>query len=322
MIMVARRAVCLALLLAGLPAAALAEDYPVRPVRIIVGFAAGASADITARVLAQKLGASLGQQFVVENRAGAGSNLATEFVVRAPKDGYTLLLGTVANTINTTLSPNLSFDFANDLAPVALVATVPNLLVVHPSTGVADVPDLVRLAKTKPGEIFFGSSGVGTSPHLSGELFNEMAGVKLVHVPYQGSAQAVTDLLAGRISVMFSPASTVLAHVQEGKLKALASTQDKRAGIAPDLATMSEAGLAGFDTGVWFGLLAPAGTPSDVTGKLNRAINEALQSGDVLAPLRAQGIDPLGGSAEEFARYIDSETRKWAAVARSAGLKK
>ena len=323
MFALSRRAFCLAgLIVSVCHWGAGAEDYPARPVRIIVGFAAGASADITARVLAQKLGTTLGQQFVVENRAGAGSNLATEFVARAQKDGYTLLLGTVANTINATLSANLSFDFAKDLVPIALVATVPNLLVVHPSTGVANVQELIRLAKSKPGEIFFGSSGVGTSPHLSGELFNEMATVKLVHVPYQGSAQAVTDLLAGRISVMFSPASTVLPHVQEGKLKALASTQGKRAGIAPDLPTMAEAGLSSFDTGVWFGLLAPAGTPKEIVDKLNRAINEALQSNDVLAPLRAQGIDPLGGSAAEFARYIDSETKKWAAVAQSAGLKK
>ncbi len=193
---------------------------------------------------------------------------------------------------------------------------------VHPSIGAGNVAELIRLVKTRPGEIFFGSSGVGTSPHLSGELFNEMAGVKLVHVPYQGSAQAVTDLLAGRTSVMFSPASTVLQHVQDGKLKALASSQLKRAGIAPDLPTLSEAGLVGFDTGVWFGLLAPAGVPREIVDKLNRAINDALRSGDVLSPLRTQGIDPLGGSAEEFARYIESETTKWAAVARSAGLKK
>ncbi len=298
------------------------EIYPVRPVRVIVGFGAGASADIAARVVGQKLGALLGQQFVIENRPGAGSNLAAEFVARAPKDGYTLFFGTVANTINATLSPNLTFDFAKDFAPIALVVTLPNILVVHPSLGVNNVAELIALAKRKPGEIFFGSSGVGTSPHLSGELFNEMAGVKLVHVPYQGSAQAVTDLLGGRVQVMFSPASTVLPQVQEGKLKALASTQLDRASAAPNLPTMAEAGLPGFDTSVWFGLLAPVGTPSTIVDKLSRGVNTALQDPTVLDALHAQGMDALGGSPEKFARTITSETEKWARVISAAGLKK
>jgi tripartite-type tricarboxylate transporter receptor subunit TctC len=302
-------------------AAALADDaYPLRPVHIIVGFGPGASADIAARVLAQRMGQTLGQQFVIENRPGAGSNIASEYVARAPKDGYVLLFGTVANTINTTLSKNLTFDFGKDFAPVSLAVTLPNILVVHPSLGVGSVADLITLAKAKPQQIFFGSSGVGTSPHLSGELFNELAGVKLVHVPYPGSAQAVTDLLAGRVQVMFSPASTVLPHVSDGKLKALASTQIKRTSVAPDLPTMTEAGLAGFDTSVWFGLLAPAGTPQEVVTKLNHAVNDALASDDVRALLRAQGMDPLGGTAETFARMIVSETEKWARVITAAGL--
>jgi tripartite-type tricarboxylate transporter receptor subunit TctC len=302
-------------------AAALADDaYPLRPVHIIVGFGPGASADIAARVLAQRMGQTLGQQFVIENRPGAGSNIASEYVARAPKDGYVLLFGTVANTINTTLSKNLTFDFGKDFAPVSLAVTLPNILVVHPSLGVGSVADLITLAKAKPQQIFFGSSGVGTSPHLSGELFNELAGVKLVHVPYPGSAQAVTDLLAGRVQVMFSPASTVLPHVSDGKLKALASTQIKRTSVAPNLPTMTEAGLAGFDTSVWFGLLAPAGTPQEVVTKLNHAVNDALASDDVRALLRAQGMDPLGGTAETFARMIVSETEKWARVITAAGL--
>jgi tripartite-type tricarboxylate transporter receptor subunit TctC len=302
-------------------AAALADDaYPLRPVHIIVGFGPGASADIAARVLAQRMGQTLGQQFVIENRPGAGSNIASEYVARAPKDGYVLLFGTVANTINTTLSKNLTFDFGKDFAPVSLAVTLPNILVVHPSLGVGSVADLITLAKAKPQQIFFGSSGVGTSPHLSGELFNELAGVKLVHVPYPGSAQAVTDLLAGRVQVMFSPASTVLPHVSDGKLKALASTQIKRTSVAPNLPTMTEAGLAGFDTSVWFGLLAPAGTPQEVVAKLNHAVNDALASDDVRALLRVQGMDPLGGTAETFARMIVSETEKWARVITAAGL--
>ena len=299
-----------------------ADDYPSRPVRIIIGFGPGASADITARVLAQRFNQTLGQQFVVENRPGAGSSLAAEFVARAPKDGYTLFMATIANTINSAISSSLSFDFAKDLAPIALVASVPNILVVHPSLRVNNVRDLIALAKTKPEQILYGSSGVGTLTHVSVELFNTVAGVKFVHVPYPGSAQALADLLAGRIQVSFSPASTVMPHIAEGKLVALASTAQKRAGVAPNLPTMTEAGLPGFETGLWFGLLAPADTPRAIIEKLSAATNEALQSSEVMAPLRPQGIDPLGGSPEDFARTIATETRKWAEVARAAGLRK
>jgi len=297
-------------------------DYPSRPVRIIVGFGPGSAADISARLVGGRAGAILGQQFVVEGRPGAGSNIAAEYVARAEKDGYTLFLGTAANAINATLTPNLTFDFAKDFAPVALITALPNILVVHPSLGVRSVPELIALAKSKPGEIFFGSSGIGTAPHLSGELFNVMAGTKLVHVPYQGSAQAATDLLSGRIQVMFSPASTVLPQVAEGRLVALASTQLKRAASAPDLPTLSEAGLPGFDTSVWFGLQAPTGTPKTVVDRLNGAINEALRAKEVLDGLRAAGIEPLGGSPEDFARTIASEIKKWADVVTAAGLKK
>jgi tripartite-type tricarboxylate transporter receptor subunit TctC len=312
--------VCLVALFAATPSVSADETYPARPVRIIVGFGAGASADIAARIIARQMGQILGQQFVIENRPGGGSNIATEYVARAPKDGYTLLCGTVANTINTTLSTNLTFDFAKDFAPIALTVTLPNILVVHPSLGVDSVIALSNLARAKPDQIFFGSSGVGTSPHLSGELFNQMVGIKLVHVPYPGSAQAVTDLLAGRVQVMFSPASTVLPQVAAGKLKALASTELRRTSAAPDLPTMDESGISGFDTSVWFGLLAPAGTPPQVIATLNRAVNEALASEDVQARLRVQGMDPLGGTPQDFAHTIASETGKWARVISRAGL--
>jgi tripartite-type tricarboxylate transporter receptor subunit TctC len=305
-----------------LPAAAMAQDYPARAVKIIIGFGPGSSADITARVLAQRFNEKLGQQFVVENKPGAGSNLAAEFVARAPKDGYTLLMATTANAINQSLSPNLSFDFAKDLAPVTLVASVPNVLVAHPSLGVLNVQELIALAKAKPEQIFFGSSGVGTSTHLSGELFNQMAGVKLVHVPYPGSAQAIADVLTGRIGLLFSPASTVLAHVQEGKLKALATTGAKRTAIAPDLPTIAEAGLPGYETDLWLAVLAPTGTPRGAIDTLSAAVNDALQVNEIVAPLRAQGIDPLGGTPEAFGRYIAAEISKWESVAKAAGVKK
>ncbi|HEY0569798.1 MAG TPA: tripartite tricarboxylate transporter substrate binding protein [Xanthobacteraceae bacterium] len=305
---------------AALPA--IAQDYPARAVRIIIGFGPGSSGDITARILAQRFNEKLGQQFVVENKPGGGSNLAAEFVARAPKDGHTLLMATTANAINQTLSPNLNFDFAKDLTPVTLVASVPNVLVVHPALGISTVQELIALAKSKPEQIFFGSSGVGTSTHLSGELFNQMAGVKLVHVPYPGSAQAIGDVLTGRIGLLFSPASTVLPHVRDGKLKALATTGAKRTAIAPELPTMSEAGLPGYETDLWLALLAPAGTPRPVIDTLSRAVNEALQVDAVVAPLRAQGIDPVGGTPEEFGRYIEAEIRKWADVATAAGVRK
>jgi tripartite-type tricarboxylate transporter receptor subunit TctC len=290
------------------------DSYPSRPVRIIVGFGAGASADSAARIVAQKLGQLLGQQFIVENKPGAGSNIATEFVSQAPKDGYTLLMGTVANTINTTLQPQTRFDFMRDFAPITALVALPNILVVHPDVNAKTVPELIALAKSKPDGLSFASSGVGTSPHLSGELFNQMAGVKIVHVPYPGSGQAVTDLLANRVQVMFSPAATILQHVEKGSLRALASTQLKRTAAAPQLPTMDEAALKGFDTGLWFGLLAPAGTPKDVVDKLSKATNEALKS--------PEGMDILGGSPEEFGKLIASETDKWAKVVKAAGLPK
>jgi len=301
---------------------AAAEGYPARPVRVIVGFGPGASGDIAARVLAQKFAALLGQQFVVENRTGAGSNIATNFVAHAPNDGYTLLQGTVGNTINAALTPNLNFDLLKDFAPVALFTTLPNIVVVHPAVGAKSINDLIGIARTTPGELSFGSAGVGSGSHFTGELFNVMAGTKIVHVPYVGTAQALTDLLAGRLQVMFSPASTVLQHVNEGKIIALASTGLQRASAAPDLPTVSEAGIPGFDTSGWFGLLAPAGVGRDVIERLARATNEAVKSPDVVASLRPQGFDMEGGSPEEFAAFIRADLEKWSRVAAATGLKR
>ena len=302
-------------------AAQAADAYPTPPVPIVAGFVPGATIDVTARVLAPKLGAAFNQQFVVENKTGAGSNLAADFVAHAAKDRHTLLVGTIANTINAAMGQKRNFDFEKDFAPIALVATVPNILVVHPSIGVKSVDDLIKLARAKPDELSYGSSGAGSALHLSAELFKVMTGTKMVHVPYAGSNQAVADLLTGRVQVMFSPASTVLQHVQEGKLIALASTQLKRASVAPDLPTMEEAGLKGFDTSVWSGLMAPADTPRDIVQKLARATNEALKSRDVIEPLQKQGIDMLGGTPQEFADYIRSETAKWTRVVAAAGMK-
>jgi tripartite-type tricarboxylate transporter receptor subunit TctC len=307
---------------AGAARSAPAQDYPTRPVRVMVGFPAGSSADITARVVSHRMGQILGQQFVVENKPGAGSSLAADFVARAPKDGYTLLQGTIANPINAVISPNLTFDFVKDFAPIVRLVTTPNILVVHPSVGVKTVQELIALAKAKPDELSFASSGVATGTHLAAELFKVVTGVKMVHVPYAGSPQAVTDLVAGRVHVFFSPASTVIEHVRSGKLVALASTEARRAAIAPELPTMTEAGVLGFETGLWFGLLAPAGTPAEIIGKLNRAANEALKADEVMKALAQQGIDPVGGTPDEFARYIEAEIKRWTTVAAAAGLKK
>jgi len=311
-------AVC-ALACAVLPAHG--EDYPARPVRVIVGFPAGSAADITARVVGQRMGQIFGQQLVVENKTGAGSNLAAELVARAPKDGYTLLLATIANSINAVVKTNLAFDFAKDFSPIVRLSTTPNILVVHPSLGVKSVKELIDLAKAKPDQLSFASSGTASGTHLAAELFKVLTGTKMVHVPYAGSPQAVTDLIAGRVQVFFSPVSTVIAHVREGKLVALASTEAKRAAIAPEIPTMAEAGLPEFETGLWFGLLAPAGTPKEIIDKLAGAANEALRSDEVVKPLAQQGIDVVGGSPEDFAGYLDGEMKRWATVAEAVGLK-
>jgi tripartite-type tricarboxylate transporter receptor subunit TctC len=310
-------------LLLGWPAASFAQaDYPSRPVRIVVGFGPGSAADLTARVVAQALSQTMGQQFFVENKPGGGSTVAAEQVARGVKDGYTLFVGTVANVINGVLQPDLPFDFAKDFAPVIYATSSPNILVVHPSTGIKSVKELIALLKAKPGQVFYGSSGVGTSPHLSGELFNMMAGTNMVHVPYAGSAQAVTDLLAGRTQVMFSPASSVLQYVESRQLVALASSENTRASAAPDLPTVAEAGLPGFDTSVWFGVVTPTGTSPGIVEKLNSAINASLGNAEVIKQIHTAGLDIKGGTPEQFGAFIAGETRKWTEVVTAAGLRK
>ena len=310
-----------AAVLTAMPVAAQ-DAYPSRPVRMLVGVAPGSTADVSLRILATKLSQLLNAQFVVENRTGAGTSIAAQMVVQSPKDGYTLMYGGSANTVNATLSPNLTFDFTKDLDPIARIAAVPNVLVVHPSLGVDSVAALIALAKSKPGEIFYASSGVGTSPHLSAELFNLMADIKLSHVPYQGSSQGINDVLAGRVPVMFAPASTALPHVRSKALIALAGTHAQRIKALPDLPTMSEAGLAGYETGVWNGLLAPAGTPRPVIDRLSQAAGEAVKSEDFVKALEVNGIIPFPGSPDVMAQFIRSEIDKWAKVVVAAGMLK
>jgi len=294
--------------------------WPGKPIRFVNGFTPGSAADVVARLIAPRLSEGLGQTLLVENRPGAGSNIATEGVARAPADGYTLLLGSVANTINATLSKHLSFDFSRDFAPVGGIATLPNLLVVHPSVAARSVPELVALTRGRS-ELSYGSSGNGTAPHLSGELFNLMSGAKLVHVPYKGSPQAVTDLLAGRVQVMFSPASSVSEHFKAGSLRAQASTGLTRPAAAAHLPTVSESGLNGFESSVWFGLMAPQATPQDIVLKLNRELQRALASAELKAQFSGQGIDAMPGTPEQFAAWVRQETAKWARVIQASGAK-
>jgi tripartite-type tricarboxylate transporter receptor subunit TctC len=289
----------------------------------VFGFGPGSSGDVMTRVLAQRMSQDLGQPFIVEGKPGANGQLGAAQVARAPNDGYTLFLASVSNATNVAITPASATDLAKELTPIALVATVPSILVVHKSLGVANVPELIALAKAKPDQLFFGSVGVGSPPHLAGELFKVMAGVKLVHVPYAGgSGQAATDLIAGRISMVFSPASTIAPHIAAGSVKALAAATAKRAGLFPDLPTIAEAGLPGFDSGIWGGLMAPAGTPRAVIDRLARAADDALKTPEVQSVLRNAGIDPLGGTPEDFAQLTQNEIEKWAKVVKAAGLNK
>jgi tripartite-type tricarboxylate transporter receptor subunit TctC len=299
-----------------------AEDYPTHPVRIIIGFGAGAAADTPARLLAQQFSRALGQQFLVENKPGAGSNVAAEYVARSPNDGYTLFMATAAQTNYAGMTIDPSYDVVKDFTPIVRVASVPNMLVATPGLGVSNLKELIALAKEKPNQIFFASSGVGTTTHIAGELINIMAGIKLVHVPYPGSAQALTDVVTGRIQLWFAPASAVVQQIQKGELKAIAVTTAQRASIMPDVPTMAEAGLPGYDLGLWFGLLAPAGTPKPIIDKLARTANDALKSNDVIEPLRKIGIEPVGGTSEDFVRYIEAEVKKSTEVATAANLRK
>ncbi|HSV80434.1 MAG TPA: tripartite tricarboxylate transporter substrate binding protein [Ramlibacter sp.] len=307
---------------AGFPAQSLAQAaYPAQPVKVLVGFPPGTAADLAGRAVADAMARRLGQPFVLENRTGAGSNIAAKALATAQPDGYTLFVSTIANTINAAFAGSTTVDPLKDFLPITLIGNVPNVLVVHPSVPVNSVSDLIRLARSRPGELSYASSGIGTSPHLSGELFETMTGSKVAHIPYRGSTPAVTDLLGGQVQFMFAPASSVLQHVRAGKLKALAVTSPKRTAIAPELPTMDEAGLKGFETSVWVGLVAPVNTPADVVAKLRAAAHAAIDAPEVQAAYKVQGIDPLKTSPEEFTRYMRSEATRWRKLIQDAGIK-
>lgn len=304
------------------PAAGFAQEpYPNRPIRLLVGFQPGASADVAARITAQKIGALLGQPVVVENRPGASSNIAAKAVAAAPADGYTLYTCTVANVINTAAKGNATVDIGREMLPVARIGAVPNILVVNPSLGVDTLPALVALLKAKPGQIAYATAGTGTALHMAAALFSQMAGVQMLHVPYQGSAAAVTDLLGGQTQVMFGPASSVVPHVRTGKIKAIASTGAKRTSAAPDLPTLDELGMKGFESVVWVGITGPNGLPPAVVKALETATQNAVAAPDAQSQFNAQGFESGAQGQAEFAGYVRSETEKWTRVIQAAGIK-
>jgi tripartite-type tricarboxylate transporter receptor subunit TctC len=301
---------------------ASAQTYPSHAIKIFVGFGPASSADVLARLLARQMEQKLSQPVVVENRPGNSSMVAADAVARATPDGYSLFMATVANTLNPAQTES-GFDLGREMAPVALLGVVPNLLVVHPSVPANNLTELIALAKAKPDSLSFATSGSGTASHLAAELFNSNAGSKVLTVHYQGgSSQAVTDLLAGRVTLMFNVAATLAPYVAAGSLRAIAVAQPRRSGILPDVPTMDEAGMPGFDAGIWMGLLAPARTPADIVEKLSASANEALRSEPVQAALKQQGIDSIGGSPAEFSGFIRADIDKWTSVLRAAGLKK
>jgi tripartite-type tricarboxylate transporter receptor subunit TctC len=296
-----------------------AAEWPTKPVRLVIGFAPGGGTDVTARALSTKLTASLGQQVIVDNRPGHSGTIAADIVSKATADGHTVLLGTIALVINPTLTKKMPFDTFKDLVPVTQAVDSTNILIVHPSVPAKSVKDLIALAKAKP--LNCGSSGIGGTGHLAVELFNLQAGTKITHVPYKGGGPAMVDLLAGNIQLIFATAASSIAHIKAGKARALAVTTAKRSALVPDLPTVAEAGLKGYEANNWNGFFVPAGTPRPVINRLNKELAAALLSADIKEFLFKQGLDAAPGTPEQFAKYMKSEYAKWAKVIQAAGLK-
>ena len=296
-----------------------AVDYPIRPVRVIVGLTAGSGVDVMARIVGQKLAEATGQPFIIENRPGAGSNIATRFAAQAAPDGYTLFVATVANAINATLYKDLQFDVLRDFSPVILAATAPNLLIVNPKVQVKTVEEFIELAKKQPGKLTIGSSGIGTSPQMTGELFRRRAGIDIVPVPFKGGPEATTALLGGQIDCLFAITSTALPHIEAGRLRALAVTSRARSPLLPNVPTVSESGLPGFEAVTWFGFTVPSGTPRNIIDWLNVEIGKVLTMPDVKQKLALQGIDISGGTPDQFGAYMQDEFAKWGRLVKESG---
>ena len=308
--------------LALFAALAPAQTYPTKPIRIVVPFPPGGATDLLARDVAQKLTEVWAQPVIVDNRPGAGGNIGSELVAKATPDGYTLEMGTVGtHAINASLYAKMPYDHVKDFVPVILVAGVPNVLVVNPTVPVNSVAELIAYAKANPGKLNFASSGSGTSIHLSGELFKVMAGVQMTHIPYKGSAPALQDLLGGQVQLMFDNLPPSLPQIRAGKLRALAVTSAARAPLLPEVPTIAESGLPGFEASSWFGILAPAGTPPAIVAKLNAEIAKWLATPEARDKLSKQGAAAAGGTPEDFAKHIAAETAKWAKVVKESGAK-
>jgi tripartite-type tricarboxylate transporter receptor subunit TctC len=309
--------------IAVLPAAphvALAQTYPTRPVRLIVGFGAGGAPDILARLIAQWLSDHMGQPFVVENRTGASSEIATEIVVKAPPDGQTLLLASLANAVNATLYQNLTYNFIRDIAPVSGISRDPNVMAVTAAFPAKTVAEFIAYAKANPGKINMGSPGVGTSPHMAGELFKFMTGIEMAHVAYRGSPQVLTDLLGGQVQVYFAPIAASIGYIKDGRLRALGVTTATRVNALPDVPTIGEF-VAGYESSAFYGIGAPKGTPAEIVDKLNKEINAGLADPALKTRLADLGSSPFAGSPDDFGKLVAGETEKWAKVIKSANIK-
>ncbi|MBU6272891.1 MAG: tripartite tricarboxylate transporter substrate binding protein [Betaproteobacteria bacterium] len=312
-----------AALAAALPASARAQAWPTRPVRLVIPFPAGGATDIIGRTLATRLGATLGQQVVVENRPGAGGSIGADAVAKAPADGYTLLMGTGStHSVGPAINPKMPYDAFRDFAPVAHVANAPSVLVVGAGFPARTVQELVALLRRSPGRYNFGSSGIGTYPHLSAEMFKWRAGgLFVVHIPYRGTGLVITDLVSGQIAFLMDSVVSAQPHIRDGKVRALAVSGERRSPSLPDVPTFAEAGIAGMDISNWFGAFVPAGTPADILSRLNRDLNAAVRAPEVLERLERAGAEPAGGSPEQFARLIRADHENWKAVIRRAGIK-
>ncbi|MBI3068894.1 MAG: tripartite tricarboxylate transporter substrate binding protein [Betaproteobacteria bacterium] len=298
-----------------------AEGYPAKPIRFVAPFPPGGGLDLMARVIAQWLSDAWGRQVVVDNRPGAGGSIGAAIAAKAAPDGYTLLIVSSAHTVNATLYRNLPYDTLKDLDAVVLVTAVPHLLVVHPSFPASTVKQLIAIAKSRPGQVAYASGGLGSSTHLAGELFRSMAKIKLLHVPYKGTGPSLVDVLSGQVPVTFGTVPSVIQQVKAGKLRALGLTGAKRARLVPDVPTIAEAGVPGYEAATWHGVLVPAGTPAAIVAKLNGEIMRMLNDSGIRARITRDGLEPLGSTPEQFDAYLRAEVRKWAQVIRTAGIR-
>jgi len=317
-----RRTLLLAAALAALPMAASAQGYPSKPIRFVVPYPPGGPLDTIARLLGQKVSESVKQPVIVENKPGAGGNIGADFVAKSLADGHTILMGAVAtHAINPTLYAKIPYDPVRDFAPITQVASTPNVLVVNPSLPVSSVAELITYAKANPGKLNFGSGSTGSAGHLAGELFNSLAGVQMTHIPYKGAAPAMQDLIGGQIHLMFDNLASSLTQVRAGRVKALAVTTAKRSSLAPELPTIAESGLAGFDISTWFGIFAPAGTPREAVARLHAEFTRALAAPDVREKMLNLGAEPVGNTPAEFATFIRAEAEKYARVIKASGAR-